>query len=38
MVSVLALRTVDCEFEPGRANLKTIKLLYVATMLSLQHE
>ena len=38
MVSVRALSTVDCEFEPGRANLKTIKLLYVATILRLNEK
>ena len=36
MVSVLALNAVDCGFEVG-SNQKTIKLVFVASLLSTQH-
>ena len=37
MVSVLASSVVDCEFEPRLVKTKTIKLVFVASPLSMQH-
>jgi hypothetical protein len=37
MVNVLALSAVDRGFEPDRVKPKTIKLVFVASPLSMQH-
>jgi hypothetical protein len=37
MVRVPASSVVNCGFEPGRVKPKTIKLVFVASPLSMQH-
>jgi hypothetical protein len=37
MVSVLALSAVDCGFEPDCVKPKTIKLVFAASTLNMQH-
>ena len=37
MISVLASRVVDYRFEPDRVKPKTIKLVFVASQLSMMH-
>ena len=37
MVSVIASSAVDRGFEPGRIEPKTVKLVFVASLLSTQH-
>jgi hypothetical protein len=38
MVNVLTSYTLDCEFDPCRVNPKTIKLIFAASSLRIQHQ